>query len=346
MLLCTYEDRPDDLIGVRLLVSSLGRHVPGVPVHVACPSPDAELARWLRGRPNVTLDTSRDDSLRGWNVKAGLLLRLLDAGHPEVTWIDSDVIAAGDFRPLVSDATSLIVTEELCRNGPKENRLRTEGWGLPVGRALPHLINSAFLRVTQAHRPLLLAWIALMKTDAYQASQRVPFEQRPIHMISDQDVLSALLGAQEFAHLPVKFFARGRDIIHDIKGGYAPSHRIANLFRPMPPLVHAQGTKPWRYPDKPPLLREPGRYYRFTQVEGSPYPYVAREYRAELRELSEFPPFLEVRSLPGRAVAGLVRHNLHLHGLPQALVDNGLDQLHHARKLLERVVRRVQRAVS
>src|SRR5450432_3853927 len=113
MIICTYEDRPSDLVGVQLLVSSLPRHVPGVPVHVACPAPGAELASWLRASPGVTLDETHDDRLRGWNVKAGLLTRLLDAGHEEVLWIDSDVIVAGDFRSLIPDATSLVVTEEL-----------------------------------------------------------------------------------------------------------------------------------------------------------------------------------------------------------------------------------------
>ena len=119
MLICTSEDRAPDLIGVKLLVSSLARHLPMVPVHVACPTPGAELETWLRHRPNVTLDMTRDESLAGWNAKAGLLLRLLDAGHREVIWIDADVIVAGDFRSLVPSDTSLIVTEELSRNGPK-----------------------------------------------------------------------------------------------------------------------------------------------------------------------------------------------------------------------------------
>src|SRR5438045_2971520 len=91
MIICTYEDRPTDLVGVQLLVSSLARHLPGASIHVACPTPPPELAAWLRARPGVTLDETRDERLRGWNVKAGLLTRLLDAGHDDVIWIDSDV---------------------------------------------------------------------------------------------------------------------------------------------------------------------------------------------------------------------------------------------------------------
>jgi hypothetical protein len=339
MLVCTYEDRLPDLIGVKLLVSSLARHLPTVPVHVACPAPGSELETWLRGRPNVTLDMTRDESLAGWNAKAGLLLRLIDAGHREVIWIDADVIVADDFRALVPRDTSLIVTEELCRNGPKENRLRTAGWGWEVARALPHLVNSALMRVTPAHRELLSAWVGCLQTAAYREAQRLPFERRPIHMIGDQDVLGGLLGSRQFAHLPVKFLARGRDIIHDIRGGYAPAHRIANLFRSMPPLVHAQGAKPWRYPEVPRLLREPGRYYRFTQVEGSPYPYVAREHRGEL---AEFPAFLEVRSPLGKFLGAVTRCNPHLHALPQAIVDEGLDQIERGRGFVVRAARLVK----
>ncbi|HEX3698275.1 MAG TPA: hypothetical protein VH374_23085 [Polyangia bacterium] len=344
MLICTYEDRPADFIGVKLLVASLGRHLPDVPIHVACPAPDEGLRKWLLGRPNVVLDTAAAPGLRGWNVKAGLLLRLIDAGHREVIWIDSDVIVAGDFRPLIADTTSVIVTQEKCWNGPKDNMLRTRGWNLPVGRKLPDLINSAFLRVTSEHRPLLLAWIALMKTEIYQEAQTMPFERRPIHLISDQDVLGAVLGSQEFAHLPVRFLARGRDIIHDFQGGYSASDRISNLFRAMPPLVHAQGHKPWRFPDKPRLIREPRHYYRFTQVESSPYSYLARQYR---HALPEFPAFFEVRSLPGKMLGALSLHNLHIHGLPHALLDRGVDRIDRLKALARRFVgfgRRIRQA--
>jgi hypothetical protein len=343
MLVCTYEDRATDLIGVRLLVSSLARHMPDVPVHVTCPVADDELGRWFAARPGVTFDKAAESSLEGWSVKAGLLLRLLEAGHPEVVWLDSDVIVAGDFRPRLPADGSLVATEELARNGPKENRLRTKLLGLPVGRALPHLVNSALLRVTPAHVPLLRAWIDVMKTDAYRLAQALPFEQRPIHFISDQDVLSALLGAQSFAHLPVTFLARGRDIIHDIRRGYAPAHRLINALRPMPPLVHAQGTKPWRFPEVPDPVRDPRAYYVFSLVESSPYSYVARQYRDEL---ARFPAFLEVRSRAGRALGALARHNPHLHGLPLALVERGLGDLTHARHFAARALRLGRRVLG
>jgi hypothetical protein len=318
MVVCSYEDRRSDLVGLRLLVSSLGRHLPGVPVVVGCPEPGAELERWLRARPGVTLDKTRDARLGGWNVKAGLLARLLEAGHEEVLWIDSDVVVARDFRGLVTDATSLVATEEISRGGARESRARAEGWGLPVARELPALVNSAFLRVTRAHAPLVAAWIALLQSPAYEAAQALPFAARPKHMISDQDVLTALLCSRDFVHVDVKLLARGRDVIHDINGGYPATARIANLFRPMPPLVHAQGLKPWRFEDKPALLREPSRYYRFVQAECSPYRYVARQYDDGL---GERPAFFEVRSLAARVVGLLMGGNPHLHGLPHAVIE-------------------------
>jgi len=166
----------------------------------------------------------------------------------------------------------------------------------------------------------------------------MPFGRRPIHMISDQDVLGALLGSLEFAHLSVKFLRRGRDIIHDFGGGYAPADRIANLFRsPPPPLVHVQGAKPWRYPDAPQFWREPARYYRFTQVESSPYPYLAREYRDQF---SQFPACLEMRSLPAKIIGALTGHNRHLHGLPHAILDNSVNLIRHGRQLVKRVAAR------
>ena len=60
--------------------------------------------------------------------------------------------------------------------------------------------------------------------------------------MSDQDVLNALLGSEEFACLPIRILKTGLDVIHS--GGalaYSLSERLRGLVRPIPPFVHETG---------------------------------------------------------------------------------------------------------
>lgn len=137
-------------------------------------------------------------------------------------------------------------------------------------------------------------------------------------MLTDQDVLGALLGSTEFANIPVQFFRRGRDIIqHSSAQGYAPLDRIANLVRGMPPLIHSQCAKPWDFPEIPSLLAHPRQYYAFLYLENSTYLHCARQYGDVLGSL---PPFLETRSWPGKVSQLLSLGNPHLRGITQSVV--------------------------
>jgi hypothetical protein len=350
MIVCCYEDRVGELLGVKLLVCSLRRNVPDVSIHLCVPGAPPEFERWATGHPNVTLDRTADPYLNGWSAKPALLLRMLDAGHDQAIWIDSDLIVAGDFRRLLADDASLVGTEELCRDPIKATRLRTTGWGLPVGRRVPHLINSAFVRVLPSHREVLTEWVRLMRTPEYQAAQKVPFHQRPTHMISDQDVLTALLGAVAFARIPLRVLRRGREIIHDPEGGYHPVDRIVNAWGRDPLLVHGQSGKPWRYQQPASLRGDWNRYYNFLHVETSPYGHQARKYRDELGEDAGF---LEVRSLYGKAAWALARGNPHLPGMLQAFATivkenarHTLSQVQHAARVAGRLGGQALRAVA
>lgn len=343
MLICSYEDRPSDIVGLKLLVCSLQRHVPGVPVHLCCPDPPPAFRRWLAARPAVTLDETADATLKGWNAKPALLMRLLDAGHDPVIWMDSDLIVARDFRGLLNDDDSLVVTAERSWNAPKEARMRTRDWSLAPGRPLPNLINSAFLRVSRRHRPLLEEWERLLRSPAYQAAQQQPLHLRPPHLFGDQDVLSALLGSEAFREVSLQYLARGSQIIHDMEGGYHPLHRLANLVRPMPPLVHAQAYKPWRFPTLPALFGDPAGYYHFIHVETSPYRHVARQYRAELDEAL---PWMDVRSRAGQVAIALALGNPHMSGFAQSVVDRISDRQAWAKHQFQRLKRGTARFLS
>ena len=56
MIFATYEDRPDCLIGLKILVRSLGRHLPEARIRIWCPTGDPAFAafrRWLGTQPNA-----------------------------------------------------------------------------------------------------------------------------------------------------------------------------------------------------------------------------------------------------------------------------------------------------
>jgi hypothetical protein len=309
------------------------------PIHFTCPSVDDELRAWLHTHSSATLDESAVLRGQGWDVKPTLMLDRLAAGADEVIWIDSDIVVTADFRPLMADAKTVIVAEDDYWNGPLENRIRTEGWKLPVGRALPRLANGGFIRATRAHIPLLQAWRQLLATPEYQRVRLLPFEDRPVHMITDQDVLGALLGSEQFADIPVQFFRRGREIIqHNAPHGYAPLDRVANLMRGTPPLIHCQCEKPWAFPDKPSFIQGPSRYFDFLALEASAYAHFARQYAADLEGL---PACLQVRSWPGKLSALWSLGSPHLRGLTYAVLGTASEYLRWLREKGARLARKL-----
>ncbi|MFZ4647553.1 MAG: hypothetical protein ACOYNP_17490, partial [Gemmataceae bacterium] len=70
--------------------------------------------------------------------------------------------------------------------------------------------------------------------------QTKPFNQRPRHMLSDQDVLFSILGSSEFADIPIRILRDGTDILHCGGAlGYSFQRRIEDVFKPVPTFLHA-----------------------------------------------------------------------------------------------------------
>jgi Nucleotide-diphospho-sugar transferase len=303
MIICAYEDRPSDWVGLKLLVLSVAQQCPGVSIHLFCPTATAEFQDWLQQYPQVHLRSLPTLKGQGWNVKPDLLLSLLNEGHQDVIWIDSDIIVNRDFRSLLATVTSdtLVVAQE-HRWETHNSAEFTQGWGLPFGRELGGVICSCFLRVTPAHQPLLQAWKQCLAHPQYlQAQVTWP---RPVHMIGDQDVLTALLGSSQFAGIPIHWLRRGRDIAQCFREcGYTVGERLTNLFG-LPALVHAQGPKPWR------------NAHEETFLELAPYSAVAQRYRSQLDEDTTW---ITVHSQLGKVYNRLTFGHPSLRGLPFAL---------------------------
>jgi len=335
-LFCAYEDRANHLVGLKLLVCSVARHMPGVAIHVTCPVADDDLRRHLARFPQVTLSEEPTER-SGWDVKPTLLLRRLDAGETDVAWIDTDILLTRDLRPVIGPAGALMVAEEFAFNPPKESRLRAAGWQLPPGRSLPHLPNSGFVRVTPAHRALLLAWQGLIASRTYQDSRPLPLERRPFYMLGDQDVLTSLLCSRDFADLPVRFLELNGDILQMGRpSAYSPWARARHLAtNRMPALIHAKETKPWQVPRVPRPFANPSAYYDLVFQDNSPYTWFARQYRDEVGK----PDFLDDRSLLGRVSRKISGDRPQLRGFVQSTEATARLHLAHGISEVERVVR-------
>jgi hypothetical protein len=341
VIVCLYEDRPKNLIAVKLAVLSIAKHCPHLAVLVVCPGASREFQDWLGRFSNVELRQQRVPHA-GWNVKPAVLRLALDRGHRSALWLDTDVMLAGPLPQVIveSDERTFVAAEEGARNARfaagraaterREGRDwtdRTEHWGLIPGRRLPW-INGGVLRATTHHLDLLDTWSDLLRDEVYLEAQSLSFPPRPIRLYADQDVLAALLVSTRFSSIPVALIRRGVEIAQIGGGGgapgYTPSERVRTLARRAgaPPLLHGiSGTRPWE-PRLPPARgAKPriGAYRHALNVELSPYTAVARRYRGELGEEA---PWLDATSRIGRTLVRVTRNHPVLQGLPLAVAES------------------------
>jgi hypothetical protein len=284
---CLAEDRLDCEPGLRMAILSLSHHCPGTPIYAYRPAHTPDFALWVRQFPHVTLFEDRPAGASDWNCKPQALKPLLARGHRQAVWLDSDVIVTRDCRPLFTDEDDRVLTvaqEPACQPN-QGTALRTQAWGFEVRRTLPFTLNSAVLCVTQHHVPLLECWERLLSDSRYQAAQRLPLPERPLHMSGDQEVLNALLGSPEFADIRIKVLGTGSDILH-LGGelGYSTTERLRGLFRPKPAFLHAIAGKPWLWLSGDPHWSKPDLFgwHRRLLQELSPYVYEARQYSSQL----------------------------------------------------------------
>jgi hypothetical protein len=287
--ICIAEDRASMEPGLRLLIHSLSIHSPTLKSLVFYPVATEEFKSWISGYPNCTL---RLDPIKGkfskYDVKPNALLQLLDEGVEDVVWLDTDLIVSADVRPFftgLSASTVVIAEEALVENHSDDGALRTRLWGMDVGRTLPFALNTAAIRLTTEHRDLLEKWKELLGSPEYQAAQLKPadpkdIDPRPVHMLGDQDVLTALLASKQFAALPLRILKRGTEIVQFFGPyGYTVTERVYHLRKGFAPLVHSMGQKPW-WP-RPQVF---GKWQKFCAFYGrsSPYTVVAGRHAGAL----------------------------------------------------------------
>lgn len=316
---CLVEDRPECEIGIRLLAVTLRRHCAGTRTLLFHPRPSAGLEAWLRGFPDIELVKRPLKGGGSADVKPHALLAAMEMGHGHVAWLDTDMMLAGDPRPMFERLPEgvLGLAREITSAPHQGTELRTRAWGMEPGRTFPHTLNTCLTRVTTGHADLMREWARLLGDERYTRHFGVPLQQRPPHAMFDLDVLNALVGSREWVHVPVHVYETGRDIIHC--GGavsYPVWERIRGLSGPCPPVLHALAAKPWDLLD--PSKVYVGRYWAFRKLmqEISPFVALAREYRAEVGMPC---PWLDTVSGWGRVLRFLGFGHFALRGFPVAV---------------------------
>lgn len=319
--ICLAEDRKACEPSLKLLLLSLKLYCPELTVNLRYPAAENGFLSWVKGCPRVHLQTSPLISAHGWNVKPSAILSLIDEGFDEVIWIDSDVIVTGNVTRIFSQLSNDIfaATEDaLGDERDDRNALRARLWGFPVGRILPFGLNSGVLRVTRSHYDLMKRWCELLQSSPYQEFQKRPWRQRPVHMLGDQDVLTALLTSEEFSRIPLHILRRGKQILQ-FNGvyGYTVAERIGNLMGQCPAFVHSFGGKPWSEEWRPEPSNGLREYIKRVYLDLSPYTFSATKFKSELACDTEWmePHYLLSRFLRAAGVG-----SRELVGLPIAAV--------------------------
>ena len=171
----------------------------------------------------------------------------------------------------------------------------------------------------------------------YAAAQGLPLEQRPLHLMGDQDILNALLGAREFTEVPLRILGSGVDIIHAGGAlGYSLRQRLRGIARSKPAFVHATAGKPWLWlgDDEQWSRSDFFGWQRRLLQELSPYVAEARQYQAQLGTDSAW---LHRHSLTGTVLRGLGFGHFALRGLPVTVAATAVDRM---RKISRHTVHR------
>ncbi len=292
-----------------LMGESLCRSDSQVSLHLTVPDAPASVRAWAKRRPEVTLSTKRPEGVTGWDVKPWLLLQQLNEGAPEALWLDTDIIVTGPISSLLKEFSpdSFVVAEEWGRWAIPAS----EFWGLTSLRPIP-VFNNCFIRATGAHRKLLERWLQMTHDPKYRSAQRLPPHERPVPVLHDGWLLIALLESEEFG-VPHECIRLGRHIAQcSGSSGYRVRHRILDLFRGLPPVVHGLGRKPW----DPSNERGIKQYLLDLATDVSPYLLAARRVA---KDLGMKPAWLEARTSPGALLRILTAYHPSMAGLPLAI---------------------------
>lgn len=313
--ICSYEDRPENMVGWKLLLASLARHSPSLPIYLFSKEFPESFKQWIENQGYaVNLIPLNSRNLLGWNNKPLVIQHMFSLGIERILWVDSDIIVTRDVIPRLKQIPEQAVAVTL-ENGRFDER-RVTCHGLEVARRFKGNLNTSLIHVHQRyHAELIEQWRKTLESPYFQEIQLLSHEERPVYCWSEQDVFAGLLCAKipgGFANLDLEFFALNKDIVH-AGSPYRLKARLLLSCGSSPLFLHAQGFKPWclKKGDKATLEE--------IQVELSLYLHEAKPYTSQLDEEA---PWIYPRSFRGKLFHALFLGNPHLRGVPPLLLSD------------------------
>jgi hypothetical protein len=279
--ICIAEDRKSEEDALVLLLTSLLRFCKTPPkIFLFGPNVDRNFETRFSCCGSLTVLRNELALPFSWDVKPEAILQILHRGYDRVMWIDSDVLVCRDLSDVFNRGRGevLLVSEEPDIMENWGGSQRTTAWSMEVGRSLPATINTGVTIFAACHSTLLKEWAALLASDVYREAQRLPFDNRPSHLKSDQDVLTALLGSRAFAQIELDFLRSGFDILQNVApSSYPVGARLRHSLFGWPYFIHAMRRKPWLFKETPTKLGQLSSYYDALHCEISPYVFAARK---------------------------------------------------------------------
>ena len=194
---------------------SIAEHCPTLKIYLIFPAADHEFVSWISRHPQVALRAAALPTAYGVNVKPQAILHLLDEGHDDILWIDSDIIVTADLTKTLAgiDHESLLLTEEaLWTPYGDPDGMRARMWGFKVGRVLPFALNTGVIRVTRQHYPLMIRWRELLdRMNIDPPSARIGIPTPPHDQRSGRAHRAPRL--RGVRHVPLRILMRGKDIV-------------------------------------------------------------------------------------------------------------------------------------
>jgi len=266
LVLVAQEGRPDGMVGLRLLVASLARFSPDLPIQAFVPTAMVDEVQRSISAIHPFASTTAFDTEIGWGCKPTVLLQALAAAddpRTRVVWIDADILACDQVERLAAlPHETLVVAEETNHHANPRVEERQQALGLTPGPTRVTTLSSCVVGVTNAHRELLKAWEAGVLTDLFASMQGLPWGERLLP--GDQEVLEAVACCGEFRQTPLHVLRNHNQMV---QATYTPQTPLDGQ-RPgqHPPLfIHATGNlKPWRTQDSR-LTKEMFPYFDHAQ---------------------------------------------------------------------------------
>lgn len=332
--LCTFEDRKTHWIGLKFLSLSLEKYCTNFHLTIFISYDSYELSSWIENNCKYVSLRVHEFYNTGWNIKPEVLLLMLNEGHQEVVWLDSDIIFVQNIQNIAKNLSpeTLLICQDALRNSREKER--TNFFNLKIKRELGESINTSFIRVhnNKQHLDLLKEWARLMTTKEYKKNQSLPRNQRPSYMVGDQDVLEAILASDLHfnpASIPIKYLYTGKEHITAIvPHAFSILERLKTFFGfNKPYIINSQGgVKPWK-------AKNWGNGLLTTPIwQLHPYIELVKGYKPLLEE--DFISEISSYSIISNFCRVITINNPYLQGIPLIIMIDIWSKINIFKKLL------------